>query len=281
MAEYSMTLRLLTQTCDIGLQDYPIWDESYRERLNNVIVNHFMFREIAAPTPMAFVYKLNAKMYEIMPKYNAFYELQDNMKLSLLNVDLEMEGNTTDNRRTISDRDVDNTHFTKSDTNEASNKQDSSTSESSSSSSNTGSSSDTTNNTSSNTNRFSDTPQGLLANSDLSANNTYLTTMTLDNGTDNTTTTGSTSSTGSSSNNTDSMSNSAQTGRKHSSSEYEQSTYEVNNKNENRRGSNRSTKKGIDHLSEAKILKEYYEAIQNIDQMILHELEVLFIQILH
>lgn len=280
MAQFTMTLRQLTQTCDIGLQDYPIWDESYRERLNTVIVNHFMFREISAPTPMAFVYKLNAKMYEIMPKYNMFYQLQDNMKLSLMNVDLETEVGTTDNRTSETDMARDNSHKTTSDTNESSVKQDASASESETITSSTGSNSNTSSTTSSNRERFSDTPQGLLANSDLEGD-TYLTSLKLDNGSDSTTDSGTTTTSGSNTNNSASNSESAENGRKHSSSDYQQEVSEVTSKSESRRGSTTTHKKGIDKLSEAKILAEYYDAIHNIDLMIIHELECLFIQLLH
>lgn len=59
---------------DLGLQDYPIFDEAYRPVLNQAIVDHFLVREIAAETPALFIFYLNRRMRENMPKANALYE---------------------------------------------------------------------------------------------------------------------------------------------------------------------------------------------------------------
>lgn len=59
---------------DLGLQDYPIFDETYRPVLNQAIVDHFLVREIAAETPALFIFYLNRRMRENMPKANALYE---------------------------------------------------------------------------------------------------------------------------------------------------------------------------------------------------------------
>lgn len=59
---------------DLGLSDYPIFDESYREPLNNKIIEHFYFREIGQETPGLFKRFLNRKMNEIMPYYNQLYK---------------------------------------------------------------------------------------------------------------------------------------------------------------------------------------------------------------
>ena len=68
---------------DIGLHDYPIFDESYRERLNQGIVDHFLLREIGAETPAMFIFFLNRRMRENMPKANELFrfyeENKDNM----------------------------------------------------------------------------------------------------------------------------------------------------------------------------------------------------------
>lgn len=71
MSTYTMQLRkLLQQGFDLGLQNYPIFLESYRETLNAKILNHFYFREIGYETPAQFKFCLNRKMNEIMPTYN-------------------------------------------------------------------------------------------------------------------------------------------------------------------------------------------------------------------
>lgn len=59
---------------DLGLDDYPIFEESYRPKLNQAIVEHFWFREIASETPAKFVFYLNRYMREHMPTYNIIYE---------------------------------------------------------------------------------------------------------------------------------------------------------------------------------------------------------------
>lgn len=59
---------------DLGLDTYPIWDERYREHLNQAIYDHFRFRTIATTTPQMFVALLNRRMCERMPTYNAIYQ---------------------------------------------------------------------------------------------------------------------------------------------------------------------------------------------------------------
>lgn len=58
---------------DIGLREYPIFDENYRMNLNQGIKRHFWYRRIAADTPARFIFFLNRKMAEVMPTYNALY----------------------------------------------------------------------------------------------------------------------------------------------------------------------------------------------------------------
>lgn len=74
MSKYSTELRhLLSNNYDIGLQDYPIFDESYRAELNAKIIEHYKFCEIGAETPGRFKIYLNRTMNEIMPLYNQQY----------------------------------------------------------------------------------------------------------------------------------------------------------------------------------------------------------------
>lgn len=53
---------------------FPIFDESYRETLQNRIYDHFEYRRIAASTPQMFVNFLNRRMREQMPAYNEIYK---------------------------------------------------------------------------------------------------------------------------------------------------------------------------------------------------------------
>ena len=78
MAQYTVTIKdILKSGFDLGLKDYPIYDESYRPVLNAKILNHYMLREIGLETPAAFKLYLNNRMNEIMPKYNILYRAID------------------------------------------------------------------------------------------------------------------------------------------------------------------------------------------------------------
>lgn len=58
---------------DLGLTDYPIFQESYRDELNAKIIEHYYFREIGQETPGLFKRFLNRRMNEVMPYYNQLY----------------------------------------------------------------------------------------------------------------------------------------------------------------------------------------------------------------
>lgn len=74
MATFTMRLHSVLETVtDIGLTEYPIFDESYREGLNVKILTHFMNQEIGQESVPMFVYAMKRKMNEIMPLYNQRY----------------------------------------------------------------------------------------------------------------------------------------------------------------------------------------------------------------
>lgn len=75
MAEFTLTLKeVLEITPDIGLGEYPIFDEEYREQLNKKIIDHYFMQEIGAETIEMFRLFLRRKMNEVMPFYNQLYE---------------------------------------------------------------------------------------------------------------------------------------------------------------------------------------------------------------
>ena len=90
MSRYTIELRYLIEgNYDLGLKDYPIFDKSYREQLNNKIIQHYYFREIGFETEALFKNRLNQKMNEIMPCYNQMYE-SSKLKIDPLStIDLE------------------------------------------------------------------------------------------------------------------------------------------------------------------------------------------------
>lgn len=74
---------------------YPIWDESYRQTLNEKIIKHYIRWEIGVEVVGLWQLNLDTKMNEIMPYYNQLY------KTTLL----EFDGHDID-ITTILDRDV-------------------------------------------------------------------------------------------------------------------------------------------------------------------------------
>ncbi len=55
------------------LDNYPIFDPTYRQPLNAKIIRHYAMREIGWETVELFEYALETKMGEIMPLYNQLY----------------------------------------------------------------------------------------------------------------------------------------------------------------------------------------------------------------
>lgn len=142
MAHYTVTIKsLIDNNFDFGLDEYPIFNETYRNTLNNNILNYYYENEIGFETAELFKFYLNNKLKLIIPKYNILYEKQEAALNTLLgNVDLA-ENSSRANTNAIS----------------------------SSSSS-----------TSNNKNLFQDTPQGQLDFTDLE-NQTWATNYTMNN----------------------------------------------------------------------------------------------------
>lgn len=57
----------------LGLDKYPIFDESYRAQLNDKIIRHFYFREIGFETLAQFRWYMARTMNENMPYFNQLY----------------------------------------------------------------------------------------------------------------------------------------------------------------------------------------------------------------
>lgn len=78
MALYTMELRdaleyLESMGASTGLEEYPIFDETYRPLLNKKIRDHYYLREIGLETAEQFAFYLGRKMNEIMPLFNKLY----------------------------------------------------------------------------------------------------------------------------------------------------------------------------------------------------------------
>ena len=143
MAKYTITIKsLIDNNFDFKMDSYPIFDENYRDTLNQNILYHYYENEIGFETASLFRFYLNQKLNEIMPYYNELYKIQKKLiddKLLLNNVNLteELKGKNT----------------TKT----------SSTSQS----------------TNKGKNLFQDTPQGNISQQDINAQNVYATNITL------------------------------------------------------------------------------------------------------
>lgn len=90
MAHYTITIKSLKDNnFDFGLQNYPIFNETYRDILNNNILNYYFENEIGFETAELFKFYLNNTMQLIMPKYNEMYKAQEKTLLNIFgNVDL-------------------------------------------------------------------------------------------------------------------------------------------------------------------------------------------------
>lgn len=158
MAHYTITIKsLIDNNFDFQLDEYPIFDENYRNTLNQNILYHYYENEIGFETAPLFRFYLKQKLNEIMPYYNELYKVQkklidENLLLNNVNITENSQGTNTNNTST--------------------------TASSQSNSSNNG--------TSNNKNLFLDTPQGNEYKGTINDTN-YATNVTFDNNTSNNT----------------------------------------------------------------------------------------------
>ncbi len=111
MAHYTITIKTLKDNnFNFGLQNYPIFNETYRETLNNNILNYYFESEIGFETAELFKFYLNNTMALIMPKYNELYK---NQEIALQNIfnNVNLKENGTRNNKNV----VNNTSNSQSD----------------------------------------------------------------------------------------------------------------------------------------------------------------------
>lgn len=77
---------------NIGLDDYPLFDEDHRAELNEKITRRYWNREIGLETIDQFVWNMRRKMHEIMPTYNQLYESAAIKYDALSTVNIESQG---------------------------------------------------------------------------------------------------------------------------------------------------------------------------------------------
>ncbi len=136
MAIYTTQLRSIVEQCQaeahvgpddftvayerLGLSDYPIFDESYRQSLNDKIIRHYYFQEIGDETVARFRWHLRSTMWEQMPYFNQLYNSLNLITDPLTNVhytyseaiaeNVSEEGSESRSGTTNRDVDVTETH---------------------------------------------------------------------------------------------------------------------------------------------------------------------------
>ncbi len=101
MAHYTITIKtLIDNNFDFKMTEYPIFDENYRDILNEKILHHYYMDEIGFETAPLFRFYLNTKLNEIMPFYNTLYATQkvildSNTLLNNVNITETMDRDTT------------------------------------------------------------------------------------------------------------------------------------------------------------------------------------------
>lgn len=232
---------------------FPLYNEEHRNILCSKILKHYYFREICCETVGQWKFYLNSKLNEIMPFYNEMYKTVEFEYNPLHNVDITRTGNenliglTKDNETkaiadTLTKKGEQHGQEIFNGTNDI-----------------------TRNATNSNTERFSDTPQNEL--SDIQQDK-YLTSATLNDGTNKGTEKSENSST-----NTVNNTNSSTDTRNVSDS-----TYRTNDLTNDKTYTEKITGKNNSE-SYSKIIMEYRKAILNVDMMIINELEELFFKL--
>lgn len=127
-AKYTVVLKTLMDNehskaaIDKALENYPLYEgkKDYdliptREQLNEKILNHYKYREIAFETVGRFIDELKITMCEIMPRYNELFksiEIMADLPNPFDNVDVvetfeqETEGTNISNQKTTSNNTV-------------------------------------------------------------------------------------------------------------------------------------------------------------------------------
>lgn len=71
----TIELREVVKDSDIfdRCDPFPIWDENHRGELEKKIIEHYYFRQIGFETVGRFIFMLNVRLREIMPRMNQLY----------------------------------------------------------------------------------------------------------------------------------------------------------------------------------------------------------------
>ena len=145
----------IAAACPYIFEDFPLFDEDYRDVLEPKILNHFYLREIGAETPELFLYYFNRELNEQAPYFNELYRSLTFEFNPLYTVNKTINHNATGTHSNIR---TDN--LSESSTGSG---QSSSTNTQSSESSVTSSGSNQSSSNGTNKSGFNDTPQGAIS----------------------------------------------------------------------------------------------------------------------
>lgn len=238
-------------------ENFPIYDESYRNVLEHKILKHYYTREIGLETVGLWKLKLNTKLQEIMPYYNKMYKAMALEYNPLYDVDYTRthEGE---------EHNGENENYSGSGARTDSGSSETSTS---ATSSNNGKEDTTNNQTTQAVGKYSDTPQGGLNGL---MTDTYLTNANVSSGE------------GASENHSTSE-NTGESTEEGTSGFTNNGTY--SDTHENQRKFN-GTEQYVEHVvgkqgsvHYAKMVKDYMDSIMNVDMRIINELNELFMNV--
>lgn len=273
--------------------NYPIFDEAYRSTLETMILKHYYIWEIGAETVGLFKLWLNERMNEIMPKYNLMYSALDfikNRAMPFDDTDLQTTHEGQDDTvgsssGTASSDDSERSTRAELETGSRAEQENGSKSEteegtSENATNNTSASNQT--NTTDHLNKYADTPQGGLSGL---LNDTYLTNATKDDGTDTTSTsaTAAASSAGSDSRERSGTDSRSRTGTDSKARSGEDQRVGSRNEQHNEANAVINVRQYVERVTGRRggqsFYNEFYvmvEKLRSIDQMIIHDLQDLF-----
>ena len=260
---YNNTNELINNAIPQIFENFPIFDESYRNVLCHKILKHYYFYEIGFGTKGRFLFELNESLNRIMPYYNKLYLawLQDFNPIYTQDLTTEHKGKSEDVENNIS------VESSKQSSDSISNEQNFGESENKNVSNRFDNSDDNTSNK--RIRKYSDTPQGALTNIE---NDTYLSEAEIIEDTNNNNKT-QISNDNSTDTSTSNVNNTSQT-----------NIQNVNNVNRNDNNLKNNTNEYLDRIygygqSPAKTLDEYYKALINIDNLVIKDLADCFMMI--
>lgn len=119
MTTFTMQLRdVLKFNGDDFMKSYPIYDESHREQLNQMIKDEYWLREIAHETDSIFMHRFKTLMNREMPTFNELYRVAQKQIDPFITMSLKTntESETDSTRTTTTQTDTESSSTVEADT---------------------------------------------------------------------------------------------------------------------------------------------------------------------